>query len=35
VTLGAGQHKPHTVDEYVEVREYLDACRYVLALATA
>lgn len=35
VTLGAGQHKPHTVDEYVDVREYLAACRYMVALASA
>lgn len=35
VTLGAGQHGAHTVDEYVDVREYLDGCRLALALATA
>ena len=35
VTLGAGQHNVHTIEEYIEVREYLDACRLVLALATA
>lgn len=34
VTLGAGQHSPHTVDEYVEVSEYLDGCRLALRLAT-
>ena len=33
VTFGAGQHSPHTVDEYVEVREYLDGCRLAIALA--
>jgi len=33
VTLGAGQHNPHTVDEYVDVREYLDGCRLVTAIA--
>jgi len=35
VTLGAGQHAPHTVDEYVVVSEYLDGCRLALRLATA
>lgn len=33
VTLGAGQHAPHTVDEYVEIDEYVTGCRLVLALA--
>ena len=33
ITLGAGQHSPHTVDEYVNVREYLDGCRLAVALA--
>ncbi len=35
VTLGAGQHNPHTVDEYVDVQEYLDGCRLLTAIATA
>jgi len=35
VTLGAGQHNPHTVDEYVDVREYLDGCRMIAAIAAA
>jgi len=35
VTLGAGQHGPHTIDEYVDVREYLDGCRVALGVATA
>ncbi len=34
VTMGAGQHGPHTVDEYVDVREYLDGCRLALRVAT-
>ena len=34
VTLGAGQHSPHTLDEYVDVAEYLDGCRLALQLAT-
>jgi tripeptide aminopeptidase len=34
VTMGAGQHGPHTVDEYVDVREYLDGCRLALQVAT-
>ena len=35
VTLGAGQHAPHTVDEYVELGEFIDGCRLVLRLAVA
>ena len=35
VTLGAGQHNPHTVDEYVDVQEYLDGCRMIAAIAAA
>ncbi|MHC5005112.1 MAG: M20/M25/M40 family metallo-hydrolase [Planctomycetota bacterium] len=33
VTFGAGQHRAHTTDEYVDVREYLDGCRLAVALA--
>jgi tripeptide aminopeptidase len=33
VTLGAGQNQPHTVEEFVDLDEFLDACRFVLALA--
>lgn len=32
VTLGAGQHNPHTVDEYADVNEYLTACRLLLRI---
>jgi tripeptide aminopeptidase len=35
VTLGAGQHAPHTVDEYVDVREFVTGCRLLVAIATA
>lgn len=35
VTLGAGQHNPHTVDEYVDVQEYVDGCRTIAAIAAA
>jgi tripeptide aminopeptidase len=35
VTLGAGQHRPHTVDEYIEIGEYLDGARLLVSLATA
>ncbi len=35
VTLGAGQHRPHTVDEYVDIRQYLQGCRLALRVATA
>ena len=34
ITLGAGQHSPHTVDEWISVGEYLDGCRLALRLAT-
>ena len=34
ITFGAGQHDVHTIDEYVELREYLEGCTYALALAT-
>ncbi|MHC4102130.1 MAG: M20/M25/M40 family metallo-hydrolase [Planctomycetota bacterium] len=33
VTFGAGQHRAHTVEEYVDIREYLDGCRLAVALA--
>jgi tripeptide aminopeptidase len=32
VTFGAGQHEIHTVDEYVELPEFLEGCRLALAL---
>jgi tripeptide aminopeptidase len=35
ITFGAGQHSPHTEEEYVEIREYLDGCRLAVALASA
>jgi len=34
VTFGAGQHSPHTVDEYVDLREYLGGCRLAVAMAS-
>ena len=34
ITVGAGQHNPHTLDEYVNIDEYLDGCRFVLELVT-
>lgn len=33
VTIGAGQHGAHSVDEYVDIPEYLAGCRLALALA--
>jgi len=33
VTIGAGDHNPHTVNEYLDVPEYLDACRVLLQFA--
>ncbi len=34
ITFGAGQNNIHTVEEYVDVADYLDGCRFALALAT-
>jgi tripeptide aminopeptidase len=34
VTLGAGQHSPHTVEEYVDLREFWNGCRLLVAIAT-
>ncbi|MBX9681970.1 MAG: M20/M25/M40 family metallo-hydrolase [Gemmataceae bacterium] len=33
ITFGAGQNNPHTVDEFVELSDYLEGCRYAVALA--
>lgn len=33
VTLGAGQHGAHTVDEYADIDEYLGGCRLAVELA--
>ena len=35
ITFGAGQHNPHTTEEYVDLEEFRDGCRLALALATA
>ncbi|MBT4091910.1 MAG: M20/M25/M40 family metallo-hydrolase [Deltaproteobacteria bacterium] len=35
VTLGAGQYNPHTIDEYVNIEEYLTGCRLLTLLATS
>lgn len=34
VTMGCGQHQIHTVDERLNIPEYLDACRMALLIAT-
>lgn len=34
ITLGAGQNMVHTIEEFVNLDDYLDGCRYALALAT-
>lgn len=34
VTLGAGQHAPHTVDEYIELSEYYLGCDLLVEIAT-
>lgn len=35
VTMGCGQHNIHTVDETLNIREFLDGCRIATALASA
>ncbi len=34
VTLGAGQHSPHTVDEYVDIDEFLKGCQLAVNIAS-
>jgi tripeptide aminopeptidase len=34
ITFGAGQNQVHTVDEFVDLKEFLSGCRLALALAT-
>jgi tripeptide aminopeptidase len=34
VTIGAGQHEIHTINEYVDLDEFADGCRLAVALAT-
>ena len=34
ITFGAGQNNVHTIEEFVEIADYLEGCRYALALAT-
>jgi tripeptide aminopeptidase len=33
ITFGAGQNNIHTVEEYVHIPDYLEGCRYALALS--
>ena len=35
VTLGGGQHNPHTIDEFVSIEEYYSCCRLLALLATS
>ena len=35
VTLGAGQHNPHTIDEFINIKEYYTGCRLLTLLATS
>jgi tripeptide aminopeptidase len=35
VTLGAGQHRAHSLDEFVDLEEYHGGCRLALALASS
>lgn len=34
LTFGAGQNEPHTVDEWVDIPAFQEACRLAIALAT-
>ncbi|HZY86860.1 MAG TPA: M20/M25/M40 family metallo-hydrolase [Gemmataceae bacterium] len=34
ITIGAGQHNIHTIDEYVDLKLFAQGCRMALALAT-
>jgi tripeptide aminopeptidase len=34
ITFGAGQNNVHTLEEFVDVNDYLDGCRLALTLAT-
>lgn len=34
ITFGVGQNNIHTVDEYVEIEDYLNGCRLALEMAT-
>ena len=34
ITFGAGQNNIHTVDEFVDLREFLSGCRVALSLVT-
>jgi tripeptide aminopeptidase len=34
ITFGAGQNNVHTIEEFVDLGNYLDGCRYAVALAT-
>jgi tripeptide aminopeptidase len=33
VTIGAGQNNIHTVDEFVDLTEFVNGCRMALAVA--
>jgi tripeptide aminopeptidase len=35
VTLGAGQNAIHTVDEWVDLKEFVAGCRLAIALVTS
>ena len=35
VTLGAGQHRVHTVDEFVDLKQYIGGCKLVTSIATS
>ncbi len=34
VTIGAGQHEIHTINEFVDIPQFVDGCRLAVALAT-
>jgi len=35
ITFGAGQNNIHTIDEYVNIPDYLEGCNFALALVNA
>ena len=34
ITFGAGENNVHTIEEFVELADFLEGCRFALALAT-
>ena len=34
VTFGNGHYNPHSLEEYLDIKEYLDSCRLAISIAT-